>query len=89
VLCARTLDLWISAYGAQAGTIALTVLATGGVYVAGGIAPRIVAKLQEGTFMTAFRSQGRMTDFAGRVPVHVIVNPDVGLLGAAAVAARP
>lgn len=88
-LCERTLDLWVSVYGAQAGHLALTVLATGGVYVAGGIAPRIVEKLRGGGFMTAFRDQGRMADFAGRVPVHVIVNPDVGLLGAAAVAAQP
>jgi glucokinase len=88
-LCSKALDLWVSVYGAQAGHLALTMLATGGVYVAGGIAPRIVPKLREGTFMTAFRDQGRMADFACRVPVHVIVNPDVGLLGAAAVAAQP
>lgn len=87
-LCVRALDLWVSVYGAQAGHLALTLLATGGVYVAGGIAPRIIEKLRGGTFMDAFRHQGRMSDFASRVPVHVVVNPDVGLLGAAAVAAH-
>jgi len=87
-LCVRALDLFASAYGSQAGNLALTVLATGGVYVAGGIAPRIVAKLQDGTFMAAFRSKGRLSDLAARIPVHVIVSPDVGLLGAAVAAAQ-
>jgi glucokinase len=87
-LSVRALDIFASAYGSQAGNLALTVLATGGVYVAGGIAPRIVAKLQDGTFMAAFRSKGRLSDLAGRIPVHVIVSPDVGLLGAAVAAAQ-
>ena len=87
-LCVGALDLFIGAYGAQAGNLALTVLATGGVYLAGGIAPRIVARLQQGTFLEAFRSKGRLADLMGRIPVHVIVSPDVGLLGAASVAAE-
>ena len=87
-LCERALDMFASAYGAQAGDLALTVMATGGVYVAGGIAPRILAKLRDGSFMNAFRAKGRLSDVLSRVPVSVIVNPDVGLLGAAAVAMR-
>jgi glucokinase len=84
----RALEIFVAAYGAQAGNLALTVLATGGVYLAGGIAPRIVAKLREGTFLTAFRNKGRLADLMGRIPVHVIVSPDVGLLGAARAAAE-
>ncbi|HXY68229.1 MAG TPA: glucokinase [Gemmatimonadales bacterium] len=87
-LSVKALDVFASVYGEQAGSLALTVLATGGVYVAGGIAPRIVAKLQDGGFVAAFRHQGRLSDLAARIPVQVITSPDVGLLGAAACAAR-
>jgi glucokinase len=82
-LCVKALDMFVSAYGAQAGHLALTIVATGGIYVAGGIAPRIAAKLKDGTFISAFRAQGRLSAFAASVPVHLIVHPDVGLLGAA------
>jgi len=87
-ICVRALDLFVDAFGAQAGDLALTVVATGGVYVAGGIAPRIVARLQDGRFLAAFREKGRKGEFLAGVPVHIIMNPDVGLLGAAAVAAQ-
>jgi glucokinase len=87
-LCVEALDLFVSAYGAQAGNLALTLMATGGVYLGGGIAPRIVNKLGDGTFVTAFKDKGRLAGLLARIPVHVIVNPDAGLLGAAAVAAR-
>ncbi len=87
-ISARALEAFAAAYGAQAGNLALTVLATGGVYLAGGIAPRIVAKLRDGTFLAAFRNKGRMADLMARIPVHVIVSPDVGLLGAARAAAE-
>jgi len=83
-MCVKALDIFVSVYGRQAGHLAITVLATGGVYVAGGIAPRIVAKLQDGTFMKSFCDQGRMASVAERMPVHVITHPSVGLLGAAA-----
>jgi glucokinase len=56
------------------------------VYVAGGIAPRVVSRLRDGTFITAFRDKGRLSDVLARVPVHVIVNLHVGLIGAAAAA---
>jgi len=84
----RALDLFCDVLGAQAGNLALTVIATGGVYLAGGIAPRIAERLKSGPFLTAFRDKGRMAELLSRIPVHVIMNPNVGLLGAAAVAAR-
>lgn len=86
-LCAQALEVFGSVLGAQAGNLALTVLALRGVYVAGGIAPRIVARLKAGPFLSSFRSKGRLSDVVARVPVHVVMNPNVGLLGAAAVAA--
>jgi glucokinase len=84
----RALDLFCEILGAQAGNLALTVVATGGVYLAGGIAPRIVERLRSGPFLEAFRDKGRLSELLSRVPVHVIVNPNVALLGAAAVAGR-
>jgi len=88
LLCVQALDLFVSAYGAQAGNLALTVLATGGVYVAGGIAPRILAKLVDGTFIRAFGDKGRLSPLVARIPVHVIVGTRTALLGAALVAGR-
>jgi glucokinase len=88
-LSVKTLDLFIRAYGTAAGNLALTVLATGGVYVTGGIAPRIVQRLASGTFMDAFHAKGRLSDVVERMPVCVILTGDVALYGAAAVAARP
>ncbi len=84
----RALDLFCEILGAQAGNLALTVVSTGGVYLAGGIAPRIVERLENGPFLTAFRDKGRMSELMSRIPVHVIMNSDVALLGAAAVAGR-
>lgn len=62
----------------------MKVLATGGVYVSGGIPPRILPALSTGTFMEAFRRKGRMADLLGRVPVQVVLNTKIGLFGAAA-----
>ena len=81
-LCAATLDLFVSILGAEAGNLALKALATGGVYLAGGIPPRILPALERGRFMDAFRRKGRFADLLGRVPVHVIVG-DAALLGVA------
>ncbi len=86
--CVHAMQLFATAFGAQAGNLALTVLATGGVYLGGGIAPRIVAALQWGEFVAALRHKGRLSGFTARVPVHVIMNPDVAIYGAATVAAR-
>jgi glucokinase len=87
-LAVRALDLFVAAYGAFAGNLALTVLAHGGVYIAGGIAPKIAPKLKEGAFMRAFTSKGRFSDLLSAMPVHVVLNPLVGLYGALMEAAR-
>ena len=87
-LCVKALDLFVSIYGAQAGNLALTFKATGGVYVGGGIAPKIIDKLKDGTFVNAFKDKGRLSSFVAATPVHVIMNPKTALLGAANFAAR-
>jgi glucokinase len=83
----RALDLFVSVYGAEAGNLALKMLAIGGLYVGGGIAPRIAAKLADGTFMEAFVAKGRMRALLEAIPVRVVLNEHTGLLGAARVAA--
>ncbi len=85
-LCIRALDLFVSLYGAEAGNLALKVLATGGVYLGGGIAPRIVQKLTEPAFLDAFTFKGRMRPLLQAMPVRVILNDKAALLGAARVA---
>ncbi|MFH1495867.1 MAG: glucokinase [Pseudomonadota bacterium] len=84
----RALDMFVAIYGAQAGNLALTTLARGGVYVAGGIAPKIIARLKQGGFMQAFNAKGRFSALMQRIPVRVVMNPKVGLLGAVLVASR-
>lgn len=84
----RALDLFVAIYGAQAGNLALTGLATGGVYVAGGIAPKIIARLRQGGFVNAFNDKGRFAPLMRRMPVRVVMNQKVGLSGAALVAGR-
>jgi glucokinase len=82
-VASEALDLMVSVYGAQAGNLALTVMATGGVYLGGGIAPKILPLLQRGDFMEAFRNKPPMEDLLTRTPVRVIMNPEAGVLGAA------
>jgi len=82
-LCQLTLDAFVSILGAEAGNLALKVMATGGVYLGGGIPPRILPALEQGTFLQSFHSKGRHSDMMERIPVHVILNPDAALLGAA------
>lgn len=82
-LCVAALVMFVSILGAEAGNLALKVLATGGVYVGGGIPPRILPALTGGRFLDAFRNKGRFADLLARVPVHVILTPKIGLLGAA------
>ena len=82
-LCIRAVTLFCSILGAEAGNLALKTLATGGVYIGGGIAPRIQPFLEEGTFLAAFRRKGRMADLLFRMPVHVILEPRAALIGAA------
>jgi len=82
--CERALDLFISLYGAEAGNMALRVLATGGVYVAGGIAPRIAERMAAGGFLRSFTGKGRFASFLEGVPVSLISSPRAPLIGAAA-----
>jgi glucokinase len=86
-LCAVTLTVFVSVYGAEAGNLALKTFAVGGVVLAGGIAPRIMPALRAGPFVSAFRDKGRLAPFMEMIPVHVALNPKTALLGAARVAA--
>ncbi|MGQ9785146.1 MAG: glucokinase [Anaerolineae bacterium] len=81
-ICVLTLDTFVSILGNEAGNLALKVLATGGVYLAGGIPSRILPALEKG-FLKAFRHKGRFSELLSQVPVHVITHPKVALLGAA------
>jgi glucokinase len=87
-LCSEALALFVSSLGTVAGNIALTLEAYGGVYIAGGIAPRIVDALKAGPFLDAFRAKGRVSELLEDVPVRVVLDERVGLRGAARVAAR-
>ncbi len=82
-LCLHALELFVSLYGAEAGNLALKLLAMGGVYLGGGIAPKIVSKLKEPEFMNAFTAKGRMRPLLQDIPVRVIMNQKTALLGAA------
>ena len=86
-LCEQALDLFVSVYGAEAGNLALTFMATGGVYLGGGIAPKILAKLSGPLFMQSFAGKGRMQPLLETIPVKVITNDKAALLGAARCAA--
>jgi glucokinase len=85
-VCGQALALFVSAYGAEAGNLALKAMAVGGVYVGGGIAPRILPRLTDGTFLAAFRDKGRFAGLMETIPVHVVLEPRAALLGAARVA---
>jgi glucokinase len=81
--CVRALEIFAAVYGAEAGNLALRSVATAGVYLGGGIAPKILPALQDGCFIEAFRAKAPMAEFAALVPVSVILNQRAGLLGAA------
>ena len=85
-ICEKALDMFVSAYGAEAGNLALKVLSVGGLYVGGGIAPRILEKLKDGTFMKAFTDKGRLSQLLINMPVRIILESRAALLGAAAYA---
>lgn len=84
----QALDLFASMYGAEAGNLALKSMALSGVYVGGGIAPKVLPKLQDGSFMRGFMNKGRYKKLMSSIPVRVIQNDRAGLIGAAAVAAK-
>jgi len=82
-LAVKALDVWISVYGAEASNLALKVMATGGLYLTGGISPKILAKLKGPLFMQAFLDKGRLRPLVESIPVQVVTNEKAGLLGAA------
>jgi len=86
-LAEKALDIWVSVYGAEAANLALKVMATGGLFLAGGISPKILAKLKGPLFMQAFVEKGRLRPLVESIPVQVITNEKAGLLGAARCAA--
>lgn len=86
-LCVKALDMFVSIYGATAGNMALLLKAIAGVYIGGGIAPKIIEKLKDGTFMKSFTAKGRLASLLEAIPVRVIMNDKTALLGAARVAA--
>lgn len=87
-IAVQALDLFASIYGAEAGNLALKALALNGLYLGGGIAPKLIAKLKDGTFLKAFVDKGRYKKMLSNIPVRVIMNPKAALLGAASLAAR-
>lgn len=87
-LCEKAMEIFIEAYGAEAGNMALKLLPYGGLYLAGGIAAKNLPLIQSGAFLRAFADKGRVSHLLEKVPIHVILNPQVGLVGAALCAAR-
>lgn len=82
-ICKAALNTFVSIYGAEAGNLALKMLATGGVFLGGGIAPKILPSLKESTFMESFQSKGRMRELLEKIPVRVVLCDNAALLGAA------
>jgi glucokinase len=85
-ICEKAMDMLVTAYGAEAGNLALKVLSVGGLYVGGGIAPRILEKLKDGAFMKAFTDKGRLSQLLVNMPVRVILESRAALMGAASYA---
>ena len=88
-LCVEALELFVHLYGVEAGNLALKMMASGGVYVGGGIAPKILTQLESGAFITAFRAKGRMQGLLEQMPVRVILNDRTALYGPAVFAGNP
>jgi glucokinase len=86
-IAVQALDMFVSIYGAEAGNLALKIVATGGVYIGGGIAPKIIRKLSSSTFMRSFAEKGRLAPLMRDIPVRVVTNDKCALLGAGRVAA--
>ncbi|HUF47638.1 MAG TPA: glucokinase [Vicinamibacterales bacterium] len=86
--CVEAVAIFVGAYGSEAGNLALRSAATAGVYIGGGIAPKILPWLSDGSFLEAFRDKPPLTDYLRLIPVSVILSPSAGLLGAAVVAAQ-
>ena len=84
--CAATLDLWVEIYGSEAGNLALRTVARGGIYVAGGIAVKVLPKMKTGKFSAAVKHKEKLESFLSQIPIHVVLNEECPLLGAAFVA---
>lgn len=82
-VCVAALDLWVEIYGSEAGNLVVRTVARGGIYVAGGIAVKILAKLKDGKFASAFRDKEKMSYFLEQVPIHVVLDEECPLKGAA------
>jgi len=82
-ICVETLELFLDILASEAGNLALKVMATGGIYIGGGIPPRIISKFDKERFKEAFTNKGRFNDLLSKTPVHVILRPDIALFGAA------
>ena len=87
-LSAQAMQIFVSAYGAEAGNLALKLLPYGGLYLAGGIATKILPLIEQNGWLTAFKHKGRVSPMLDRIPVHIILNPNVGMIGAALYAAN-
>jgi glucokinase len=88
VICRRALSFWARAFGAEAGNVALRGLATGGVFLGGGIPVQVLPELTRGEFVEAFGAKAAHRELLGRIPIHVVTNVETPLLGAATAAAR-
>jgi glucokinase len=82
-LAVKALDLFVEIYGAAAGNLALTFKSVGGLYIGGGVAPKIIEKLKDGKFMAAFQAKGRLSSLVSSMPVHVVLDDKAALYGAA------
>ena len=80
-LCEKTMQMFVEAYGAETGNFALKLLPYGGIYIAGGIAAKNMTLMQDGHFLNSFKQKGRLSSVLEEIPVYIILNPQVGLLG--------
>jgi glucokinase len=81
-LAKQTMQMFVEAYAAEVGNLALKLIPNGGLYIAGGVAPKILPLLQDGTFLNILRSKGRVSPVLEDIPIHIVLNPEVGLIGA-------
>lgn len=81
-LATQTMQMFVEAYAAEVGNLALKLIPTGGLYIAGGIAPKILPLLQDGMFLKILKSKGRVSYVLEDIPIHIVLNPEVGLIGA-------
>jgi glucokinase len=81
-LCEQTMQMFIEAYGAEAGNLGIKLLPYGGIYITGGIAPKILPLMQDGLFLKTLKNKGRVSSLLDKIPIHIVLNPQVGLLGA-------